>query len=119
MTVVTFVLLLPTLFSYFLFFFNLLLFLLLSFSFFFCCVVGVLLAAGADVNACAFHELPPLHLAITNSQVAIIRQLLAAGADTTLRCQRYQRTALCYAVLFGTPECFQLVLDHTPNHVLE
>jgi ankyrin repeat protein len=42
--------------------------------------VNVMIAAGANVNACDEPRDPPLHLAIEQQSLPIVRRLIAAGA---------------------------------------
>jgi hypothetical protein len=43
----------------------------------------VLLAAGADVNARSTYDVSPLSFASHGGHVAVVKRLLAAGADPT------------------------------------
>ena len=43
--------------------------------------VEMLIAGGVDINASSGDRQPPLHLAIEQQQVEIVRRLLAAGAS--------------------------------------
>lgn len=55
--------------------------------------VGVLLAAGADVNVRNGAQATPLHFAAGAGRVAVVRALLQAGADRTLRSNEKQTPA--------------------------
>lgn len=48
-------------------------------------VAGILIAAGADVNAPQRHGWTPLHGAAQNGSLVTVERLLAAGADATAR----------------------------------
>lgn len=50
-----------------------------------CGLIALLLAAGADVNACNAYGQPPLHLAAYYGYEGIVDQLLAAGANLRTR----------------------------------
>lgn len=48
--------------------------------------VEAMIADGVDVNATNERRMPPLHLAIEQMWVEIVRRLIAAGADVNFDC---------------------------------
>ncbi|HMI43768.1 MAG TPA: ankyrin repeat domain-containing protein, partial [Gemmatimonadaceae bacterium] len=70
-----------------------------------------LLDHGADPNARWAHwdaELTPLHLAVMQDHVEIVRLLLAAGADPTIRDSKHDSDALGWAEFFGRLEIVRM-----------
>lgn len=66
---------------------------------------------GADINAkVVIWEKPaaPLHLAVADGNVEIVRLLIAAGADLTIRDAEYDATPADWADHFGRPEIIAL-----------
>jgi ankyrin repeat protein len=49
--------------------------------------VALLIAAGANINACGDMGETPLHIAVRQEDTAIINALLDAGADPNIRCE--------------------------------
>ena len=69
--------------------------------------VGWLLAQGADPSALWSHwdcEVTPLHLAILGGHPEVVRVLLAAGADPTIRDSKHDSDALGWAQFFQRRE---------------
>jgi ankyrin repeat protein len=70
--------------------------------------VGLLTAAGFDVNALGRSDIPgnepwhtALHVAARDGNVALARTLLALGADPSIPDKHYKSTALGWARHFG------------------
>ncbi len=74
-----------------------------------------LLDRGADVNGMWPHwdaEVTPLHLAAREGHADIVRMLLAAGADVTIRDNKHDAEALGWAEFFKQPEIVKILKDH-------
>jgi hypothetical protein len=78
--------------------------------------VGLLVAAGFDVNAPGRSDVPSnqpwhtaLHVAAERGDVALARSLLALGADPDLTDQHYRSTPLGWARYFGQEEVAELL----------
>jgi ankyrin repeat protein len=71
-----------------------------------------LLDHGADPNARWAHwdaEVTPLHLAVMQDHVEIVRLLLAAGANPTIRDSKHDSDAVGWAEFFGRLEIVRLL----------
>lgn len=73
-------------------------------------MAGVLLAAGASVDARTLRDVTPLALAAGNGDVGMIELLLDGGADANERSNEGQ-TALMLAAMNGRPEAVTLLLE--------
>ena len=70
-----------------------------------------LLDHGADPNARWAHwdaDVTPLHLAVLEDHPDVVRLLLAAGADTTIRDSKHDSDALGWAEFFGRLEIVRM-----------
>ena len=70
-----------------------------------------LLDHGAGPNARWAHwdaELTPLHLAVMDDHVEVVRLLLAAGADPTIRDTKHDSDAVGWAEFFGRLEIVRM-----------
>jgi len=75
-----------------------------------------LLDHGADPNARWAHwdaEVTPLHLAASQGHADVVRLLLTAGADTSIRDTKHDGDALGWAEFFRQPEIIR-ILETTP-----
>ena len=76
--------------------------------------IAWLIGHGIDVNAkrrmwdC---NATALHMAIENGSIEIARMLLDAGADSNIRDDKYQATALGWADFFGREEFAALIRE--------
>ena len=73
-----------------------------------------LLAHQANPNALWAHwdaDVTPLHLAAAQGQADVVRALLDAGADPTIRDSKHHGDALGWAEFFKKPEIIQLLGD--------
>ena len=73
--------------------------------------VADLIRAGADVNAANRYGVPPLSLAATNGNAAILELLLKAGANPNAT-QSEGETALMTAARTGVPAAVKTLLAH-------
>ncbi len=74
-----------------------------------------LLDHSADPNAVWAHwdaDVTPLHLAVMHDHVDVVRMLLAAGADHTIRDSKHASDALGWAEFFGRLEIVRLLRAH-------
>jgi ankyrin repeat protein len=74
-----------------------------------------LLAHGANPNARWAHwnsEVTPLHLAVLQGHVDVIRVLLRAGADPHIRDSFHDSSAIGWAEFFKRPDLVQLLQGH-------
>jgi ankyrin repeat protein len=74
-----------------------------------------LLDHGVDPNARWNHwdaEVTPLHLAILGRHAEVVRVLLAAGADPTIRDTKHKATATEWAEFFGHKEIVRILAAH-------
>ena len=74
-----------------------------------------LLDHGADPSARWAHwdaDVTPLHLAVMEDHPDVVRLLLAAGADTTIRDSKHDSDALGWAEFFGRLEIVRLLRAH-------
>jgi ankyrin repeat protein len=74
-----------------------------------------LLDKGADVNgqwSSAGAIVTPLHLAASRGHAALVRSLLEAGADPTIRDSMHDSDPLGWAEYFQKPEIVQILRDH-------
>ena len=70
-----------------------------------------LLDHDADPNALWAHwdaDLTPLHLAVMEDHPEVVRLLLAAGADTTIRDSKHDSDAVGWAEFFGRLEIVRI-----------
>jgi ankyrin repeat protein len=77
--------------------------------------VGWLLDHGVDPSARWNHwdaEVTPLHLAILGRHPEVVRILLAAGADPTIRDTKHKASATEWAEFFGHTEIVQILAAH-------
>ena len=75
-------------------------------------IVNILLSNGAVPNLLNLHGLTPLCIASTTGNVAIVRALLKAKADTELQSNEQRWTPLFFAAHDGQEEIVQLLLEH-------
>ena len=73
-------------------------------------VVGLLVAAGADVDAAGYNGMTALHEAAANGKTELVEALLAAGADRALTDDE-GKTALDWAREAGYPDAAALLTD--------
>lgn len=79
----------------------------------------LLLSRGAPVRQPDIDGLTPLHLAVTDSEPILTRELLAAGADRLARDNR-SRLALEYAIRHGShPHNFGMLLDASASELAD
>ncbi len=74
-----------------------------------------LLDRGADPNARWAHwnsELTPLHLAVLAGHVEMVRVLLAAGAETTIKDSAHDSDALGWAEFFRREDLVDIITSH-------
>jgi ankyrin repeat protein len=74
-----------------------------------------LLDHGADPNALWAHwdaDVTPLHLAVMHDHVDVVRVLLTAGADSTIRDSKHDSDPLGWAEFFGRLEIVRLLRGH-------
>lgn len=74
-----------------------------------------LLDHGVDPNARWNHwdaEVTPLHLAILGNHPEVVRGLLAAGADPTIRDSKHKASATEWAEFFGHKEIVRILAAH-------
>ena len=74
--------------------------------------VNTLLANGADPNQRWAHwdaDVTPMHLAILANHPGVVRALLAAGAETTIKDSRHESDALGWAEFFQRQELVELI----------
>jgi ankyrin repeat protein len=74
-----------------------------------------LLDHGVDPNARWNHwdaEVTPLHLATLGKHPEVVRVLLAAGADPTIRDSKHKASATEWAEFFGHKEIVQILASH-------
>jgi ankyrin repeat protein len=74
-----------------------------------------LLDKGADVDgrwSSAGAIVTPLHLAASRGHAALVRSLLEAGADPTIRDSMHDSDPLGWAEYFQKPEIVQILRDH-------
>ena len=64
----------------------------------------LLLSLGARVDGLAHDGISPLHRAVQSGVLAMVRQLVEAGADVDLRERRWNGTPMSWAVVLGKPE---------------
>jgi ankyrin repeat protein len=57
----------------------------------------------------------PLHLAALGGHTDIVRLLLAAGADPSIRDSKHDSDAIGWANFFRQPEVVQILKDHPAN----
>ena len=77
-----------------------------------------LLDHGADPNARWAHweaEVTPLHLAASQGHADVVRLLLAAGADASIRDSTHDADALGWAEFFRQPEIIQILKAGPPK----
>jgi len=72
----------------------------------------VALLRGAPVNAKSAEEYTPLHEAVWNEHVPLVRLLLKFGADPDIRCAAARQTSLLYAAEKGNLEIVKMFLAH-------
>lgn len=84
--------------------------------------VTLLLDLGFDVDALGRSDAPldgewetALHAAVMNDDEALVRQLLASGADPTVRDHRFDSTALGWAQHFDHADLIELLTPLTPS----
>ena len=82
--------------------------------------VGLLVELGFDVNALGRSDSPieqewetPLHVAASNGDIGLARQLLSYGADPLIRDKRFDSTPLSWAHHFEQPEMLELLTPLT------
>lgn len=75
-------------------------------------IVNILLSNGAVPNLLNLHGLTPLCIASTTGNVAIVRALLEAKADTELQSNEQRWTPLFFAAHDGQEQIVQLLLEH-------
>jgi ankyrin repeat protein len=74
-----------------------------------------LLDRGADPNARWPHwnaDVTPLHLAVLADHAEVVRQLLAAGADSTIKDSAHESDAVGWAEFFGRENLVQILMAH-------
>ena len=74
-----------------------------------------LLDRGADVNGLWPHwdaTVTPLHLAVSEGHIDVVRMLLAADADTTIRDSKHDGDAIGWAGFFNQPEIVAILQAH-------
>lgn len=77
--------------------------------------VNNIIKTGADVNAQNLDEDLPLFLAVKqNSNIAVIKALITAGADVNA-CDKKGRTVLMYAALNNNPSIVEVLLKEGAN----
>lgn len=77
-----------------------------------------LLEHGVDPSARWSHwdaEVTPLHLAILGKHPQVVRVLLAAGADPTIRDSKHKANAMEWADFFGHWEIVRILTAHEPK----
>jgi ankyrin repeat protein len=76
-------------------------------------VVGLLLSFGADPNQRGLNDYTPLHMAVAERSLPVIRLLLEAGADPLLRTRidEYE-TPRAMAERMGLPEIAAVLASH-------
>jgi ankyrin repeat protein len=75
-----------------------------------------LLAHGADPNGRWAHwdsELTPLHLAVLADHAGVVRTLIDAGADPTIRDSKHDSDAIGWAEFFGRRNLVDLLKKKT------
>jgi ankyrin repeat protein len=80
--------------------------------------VNWLLDHGANLNARWPHwdaEVTPLHLAASQGHVDVVRLLLAAGADPSIRDSKHDSHAIGWAEFFRQPEIVQILKNHAAS----
>ena len=78
-------------------------------------VVLKLIAVGADVNRVTWNLGTPLHYAIQHGHTAVVKLLLASGANVNIADPEDGRTPLMNAALQGSPEIANLLLAAGAN----
>jgi ankyrin repeat protein len=73
-------------------------------------IVRILLAHKADVNAQTDCGLTPLHIAVWNEEVDVVRSLCSGGASPSL-CDSLSRTPIHLAAKKSNMDCVRLLLD--------
>jgi ankyrin repeat protein len=71
---------------------------------------SLLLAHGADVQGLDGDGISPLHRAVQSGALAVVDQLLAAGADPNLRDRKWRGTSLGWAVALKRPQLFERLI---------
>ena len=77
-----------------------------------------LLDHGANPNARWPHwdaDVTPLHLAASRGHADVVRLLLAAGADPSIRDSKHDSDAIGWAGFFRQPEIVQILREHAAN----
>ena len=77
--------------------------------------IGKLLTADPNLANSVEETPPPIHWAIYQDKRAAVQQLLEYGADTELRDQDRDATALDYAVVYGRKEIIRLLVSYGAN----
>jgi ankyrin repeat protein len=72
--------------------------------------IHLLLAQGADARGLDGDGISPLHRAVQSGSLAAVNRLLDAGADPNLRDQKWQGTALSWAMVLGRPKLFERLI---------
>lgn len=78
-------------------------------------MVALLLQRGAAVALCDRNGFQPIHRAVWFKRPAIVKLLLAAGADPLAVNRRNQKTPLSLAAMCGSVEIARMLITHRPQ----